>query len=71
MNEDEFRNRMRWLNSIDELSMKGFMPYGQMWHFIKDSIVYDFSTADLTQIDRIEREGLFVDRMIKRSHLLD
>lgn len=28
--------------------------------FSKNGLVYDLSAADLTQIDRIEREGLFV-----------
>lgn len=30
------------------------------WYFAKRGVVYDLSAADLSQIDRIEEEGLFV-----------
>lgn len=47
-------NRMREL-----LGPLGWIPVGTMI-FLKGSKVYDLSAADLTQIDRIEAEGLFV-----------
>jgi hypothetical protein len=30
------------------------------WGFSRDGVLYDLSAADLEQIDRIVREGLFV-----------
>jgi len=53
------RRRSDELNAIKKLHPLGFDPVGDM-KFKKDNIVYDLSAADLTQIERIEREGLFV-----------
>ena len=52
--------RQRWLKAVDNLSTLGFMPYGQMWRFIKHGKVYDLSCADLNQMEKIERDGVFV-----------
>ena len=45
--------------ACDTLRGTGFYPIGG-WLFMKDGIAYDLSAADLSQIERIEREGLFV-----------
>jgi hypothetical protein len=45
--------------ACDTLRWTGFYPIGG-WLFMKDGIAYDLSAADLTQMERIEREGLFV-----------
>lgn len=50
--------RLRF-EACDTLRGTGFYPIGG-WLFMKNGIAYDLSAADLTQIDRIEREGLFV-----------
>jgi hypothetical protein len=48
------------LAACDTLRSTGFYPIGG-WLFMKDGIAYDLSAADLSQIERIEREGLFVE----------
>ena len=45
--------------ACDALRGTGFYPIGG-WLFMKDGIAYDLSAADLSQIKRIEQEGLFV-----------
>lgn len=45
--------------AVEKLRGTGFYPIGG-WLFMKDGIAYDLSAADLTQMERIEREGLFV-----------
>ena len=57
MNYEDSTERLQ--NAIDFLSPRGF---GQLsgWQFVKACKVYDLSAADLLQIDRIEREGLFL-----------
>ena len=40
-------------------SKNGFLPLGGS-RFLKNSKVYDLSAADLTQLERIQREGHFV-----------
>jgi hypothetical protein len=51
------RNRKR----VIFLLGKGFTPLSNT-HFMKGGKVYDLSAADLEQLERIEREGLFVVR---------
>lgn len=46
-------------NHVD-LFNRGFTPAGDWSLFSKRGKVYDFSAADMSQLDRIEREGLFV-----------
>lgn len=41
------------------LKAAGFTPVGY-WLFEKNGVTYDLSAADLSQIERIEREKLFV-----------
>lgn len=45
--------------ACETLQGTGFYPIGG-WLFRKGGIAYDLSAADLTQMERIEREGLFV-----------
>ncbi len=45
--------------AVEALRGTGFYPIGG-WLFMKDDIAYDLSAADLSQIERIERDGLFV-----------
>lgn len=49
----------RRLAATDTLRGTGFYPIGG-WLFMKNGIAYDLSAADLSQIDRIENEGMFV-----------
>lgn len=42
------------------LKVRGFRPVNGYMRFEKGERVYDLSAADLNQMDRIEREGLFV-----------
>ncbi|WP_150126571.1 hypothetical protein [Burkholderia cenocepacia] len=41
------------------VSRVGYLPLGRC-RFLKDGKVYDLSAADLSQLERIQREGLFV-----------
>lgn len=52
----------RYLQIINKLIPKGWMPIGQYGSmtFRKSGRNYDLSAADLDQLDRIEIEGLFV-----------
>jgi len=59
MNFDEDYSEQQLSLSIQPLNEKGFQQL-KGWLFVKNNIVYDLSAADLTQIDRIEKEGLFV-----------
>lgn len=61
MNTDEERERQRGFAACNYLRehKTGFYPIGG-WIFMKDGIKYDLSAADVTQWERIEREGLFV-----------
>lgn len=45
-----------------KLYSMGWLPVGGMGEmkFRRNGKTYDLSAADLTQLDRIEREGLFV-----------
>ena len=56
---DPEKERKRWLAAVDTLHSHGFHPIGR-WLFIKDGKTYDLSAADLSQIKRIEEEGLFL-----------
>jgi hypothetical protein len=40
-------------------SKNGFLPLGRS-RFLKNGKVYDLSAADMTQLERIQREGHFV-----------
>lgn len=59
----DFRTqKKKWeahLKMVDALDGKGFLAMG-MFMFFKGGKIYDLSAADIAQIDRIEREGLFV-----------
>jgi len=52
----------RYLRIINTLILKGWMPIGQFGSMIfrRNGRNYDLSAADLDQLDRIEREGLFL-----------
>jgi hypothetical protein len=52
----------RYLAIINDLIPKGWMPIGQFGSmtFRRNGKNYDLSAADLGQLDRIEREGLFL-----------
>jgi hypothetical protein len=52
------RDRKR-LAELEKLPALGFTPVGG-WLFAKDGRTYDLIVADLSQIERIEREGMFV-----------
>lgn len=49
----------RLIAAIPKLNSHGFSQLDG-WLFAKGYRVYDFSAADLNQIARIERDGLFV-----------
>jgi len=59
MNFNEEQDRINRFAAVEQLRPLGFYPVGG-WHFMKGGTTYDLSAADLPQIDRIEREGLFV-----------
>lgn len=48
-----------FLAAINRVWNRGFRPVGK-WRFEKGGKIYDLSTADLNQLERIEREGLFL-----------
>ena len=52
----------RYLSIINDLVPKGWLPVGAFGSmtFRRNGRNYDLSAADLTQLDRIEREGLFL-----------
>lgn len=54
------RSQARYIAALFLLCNRGFNPLGS-WRFEKAGKVYDLSAADLEQIERIEREGLFVE----------
>jgi len=62
-------NAERYLRIIDTLILKGWMPIGQFGSmtFRRNGRNYDLSAADLDQLDRIEREGLFL-AYLKKTH---
>ncbi len=60
MNYDIASNMVRELNAINFLYPKGWTPRGD-WRFEKDGKLYDLSAADLGQINKIEKEGLFIE----------
>lgn len=53
-------SQSRYLREIVMLTRAGFTPLGN-WRFSKDGLIYDMSAANLDQLERIEREGLFVE----------
>jgi hypothetical protein len=57
--ESAMQNLQRISAAMCELSGKGF-TYTGGWIFTKNDQYYDLGAADLTQIDKIEREGLFL-----------
>lgn len=59
MRFDESLEPQRIARALTILVPKGFTQLSGWW-FAKDGKTYDLSAADLDQIDRIEREGLFV-----------
>lgn len=50
----------KYLRALVRLRPLGFIPLGN-FRFAKNGLIYDLSAADLGQIERIEREGLFVE----------
>ena len=55
----EESDRIRLNNAIPRLNQHGFSQFnGRM--FSKGHRVYDLSAADIDQIERVERDGLFV-----------
>lgn len=59
MNETLEQRRERWAAACALLIPRGWVPIGVWMFFGRDGDLYDLSTADLSQIDRIERERLF------------
>lgn len=55
--EDSVDAQRRLEQAIDYLLPYGFIHVGN-WRFSKDCRLHDLSASDLTQIQRIEREGL-------------
>lgn len=55
----EEKETERLSNAKEFLESYNFKSVGG-WFFLKDGVTYDLSAADLTQIERIEREKLFV-----------
>jgi hypothetical protein len=53
------QQRVRHNRMLDTLEPLGWIACGMMT-FFKGGKIYDLSAADISQIDRIEREGLFV-----------
>jgi len=49
--------------AIARLKPLGFTMISS-WMFLKNGNIYDLSAADLDQIERIEREGLFMLRQL-------
>lgn len=54
----------KYLDICLDLRDKGWLPVGSFWahemKFARNGKIYDLSAADLTQLNRIEREGLFL-----------
>lgn len=53
------QKRAKHSEMVDRLDPLGWIPTG-MFIFGKGDKLYDLSAADLDQIDRIEKDGLFV-----------
>ena len=56
---NETRDKEYELEVAARLAEHGWTHMGY-WLFFKGGKIYDLSAADLNQLDRIEREGLFV-----------
>jgi hypothetical protein len=60
MNLDATREREREIRATGQLMAHGWTPRGN-WRFRSPKgSVHDLSAADLSQLNRIEREGLFL-----------
>ena len=59
MKSDPDKSRTRESQTIPKLRSSGWISKGN-WRFEKNDKLYDLSAADLTQLDRIEKEGLFL-----------
>ncbi len=59
MGIDKEKDQARRFAAVDKLRPLGFYPIGG-WLFMKDGKAYDLGEADLDQMERIEREGLFI-----------
>lgn len=57
--ETKAERAWRHIQTCFYLKPRGFVPLGNFL-FSKNGITYDLSAADLEQIERIEKEGLFV-----------
>lgn len=53
------KDRERRFVAVEFLRPHGFRHING-WRFFKNGKTYDLSAADLSQIERIEREGLFL-----------
>ena len=53
-----------YMDIVNQLMPLGWMPIGAFgsMQFRKNGVNYDLSAADITQLDRIERERLFTFR---------
>lgn len=60
MNLDHIKERAREIRTTAYLMAQGWTPLGH-WRFKSPSgQVHDMSAADLSQLERIQREGLFL-----------
>ena len=57
--DTEEQRRNQYAAACAQLIPMGFVSVGWML-FRKDGLIYDLSAADLSQIDRIVHEGLFL-----------
>jgi hypothetical protein len=59
MKDDPIQREIRNQILRDHLEPLGWLPMGDAL-FFRGSKVYDLGAADITQLDRIEAEGLFI-----------
>lgn len=60
MNINQQNEILRFAANLSALTRLGWVWQRQGWRFEKGGRLYDLSAADLGQLERIEREGLFV-----------
>jgi hypothetical protein len=56
----KYEEREPTQDQLDFLYWRGFIWTEHGWDFWKDGKIYDLSAVDLFQIDRIEKEGIFI-----------
>lgn len=69
MNHYEEQDHQRRMDAMPRLASWGF-EHVEGWLFKKNGVTYDLSAADLNQLDRIERERLFVVKKESRFDIL-